>query len=161
MTRRFRRSFASLAFALVSGCAHDAPYCSLEVRLPDEGYSHARVRVALGPNAVDATDIRAIADVPRPWRIAVEGTDVAAADGTALDVTIELCADHACATDPLEHVRVVERAFYVGERTRVALEVASAAPPSEIIVDRCEVLGCGAPAESLGACDVDGVHACE
>lgn len=167
-----------LALALV-GCAENA-VLEVELTLPAQpatgaplfAYVQARSAVVVSFEeawaGTDAVEGRALEDgvSALPFSVVAGGASFA----RQLGIRVRFCASRDCTglgDDRAPEVRYrVERAFYQGQRTRLALVIdpvppappATGAPIDEI--DKCEVEGCTSGSTST-YCFMNGHHFCE
>lgn len=159
----------------LAGCGDTNAVLELDLRFPAIGPSHGAPVVA----AVQAR--RASVGFDDPW----DGSGIIAAplgaDPTDLSLSIvseagydepvlvrvRYCTTAAC--DALGDERapesrlVIDRAFYLGERTFVGWEIdtlPSDSDPDPDQIDRCQVRGCRAGV-AASYCRLDGTHFCE
>ncbi len=105
----------------------------------------------------------ALADDPSTRTVSIVGGEDLTRE---LGIRIRFCREAECTglgDDRAPEARfLVERAFYLGHRTRLRLEIPEvpSAPPSPTTIARCRVEGCLAGTTST-YCSLDGRHFCD
>lgn len=171
MTRRRRVTLAAAVLASLGGgaCGDVDAILELELALPSDPDRVAVVQARREPvgfdDAWDASGIVAFPlDAPSETNLSI------VSDGDheqALLVRVRYCTSAAC--DALGDERapesrlIVERAFYLGERTSARWAIPSvpteSAPAAETL-SRCDVRGCR-DGVAASYCRTDGTHFCE
>ncbi|MBX3246996.1 MAG: hypothetical protein KF901_07435 [Myxococcales bacterium] len=167
-----RAPYALLVLSLALGCGDTNAVLELELRLPPQADAPRFAAVQARRASVgfddpwDGSGLLAAPLGAEPRELAVSVVSESSYD-EALLVRIRYCATATC--DALGDERapesrlVIERAFYLGERTHARWEI-DALPtqtdPEPEQLDRCEVRGCRAGV-AASYCRADGSHFCE
>jgi hypothetical protein len=156
-------------FLLVAACADNA-ILEVTFTLPAGAGSFAYVQ-SRSADTIDFDGDWAGADAPDGFALTtttspqtVSFVTSGAAMTRPLGIRVRICSDHVCGaiadTNAPEAHFVIERAFYRGKRTRLALVAMPMPTPPLTTIHKCDVPGC-TTGSATSYCYADGRHFCE